>query len=241
MLQEDQLGRNEEDRDLKVREAEWVWSEMKDFVNQIQKYRLSYVTALFASIGWILGQLVNPQNSGTTLANIRQNAAVATIVLLVPVLNSLFFLLVMEAARQVQSLARYRFLLACELGGEPPVWRWELFKTTPEGSIRHWTNPSNIFLGVFALGTSVGAFIFVNPAVGNAWVNVVRWFSASFTVALAIAVLWAAWPRRYRNEVADRPSRTTYRSLKPEWVMGSEHSSAGSASSDARQAERALT
>jgi hypothetical protein len=147
-------------------------------------------------------------------------------------INGLFFLLVMEAARQVQSLARYRFLLSCELGSEPPVWRWELFKTTSEGSIRQWTNPLNVFLGLFAIGASVASFFFVNPAVGNPVVNVARWFSAAFTIALVIAVFSAGWVRRRQNEVADPPPAgreplgpqdrptvgVTYGSLRPKWA-----------------------
>ena len=139
----------------------------------------------------------------------------------------------MEAARQVQSLARYRFLLSCKLGGEPPIWRWELFKTTAEGSIRSWTNPSNIFVGFFALGTSLGAFVFVNPAVGDAVVNTVRWFSGLCVGGLVVTIGWAGWARRDQNEVADPPpidgtipgpehlpqaGGTTYDSLRPQWA-----------------------
>jgi hypothetical protein len=188
---------------------------MEDFVRQIQRYRLSYVTALFASVGWVVGQLVDPQNGTLTLRDIRQNPAIATVILLVPMINGLFFLLMMEAARQVQSFARYRFLLSCELGSEPPVWRWELFKTTSEGSIRQWTNPSNIFLGVFAVGASVGSFIFVNPAVGNRVVNAVRWSSVAFTIALVIAVLGAEWVRRRRMKSLIRPRRNWSHLVRP--------------------------
>lgn len=221
------------DRELILKEAEWVWSEMEDFVRQVQRYRLSYVTAVFASIGWILGQLVDRQNTTLDLNGLRRNSAVATVILLIPMINGLFFLLMMEAARQIQSLARYRFLLSCELGSKPPVWRWELFKATPEGSVRLWTNPSNIFLGLFAVGTSLGSFGFANPAVGDPIVNTVRWCSVVFTVALSAAVIGAGWPRRYQNDVAapppsagrllgpeDRPSEpgVFYDALRPTWA-----------------------
>src|SRR5262245_34086942 len=45
-------------RSLQLREAQWVWSEMEDFVRLIQRYRGLYVTAIFASIGWLLSQVV---------------------------------------------------------------------------------------------------------------------------------------------------------------------------------------
>lgn len=63
------------ERDLLLKEAEWVWSEMEDFVRQIQRYRLTYATALFVSIGWILGQLVEPSRATVTLASIRGNTS----------------------------------------------------------------------------------------------------------------------------------------------------------------------
>jgi hypothetical protein len=206
------------DRELLLIEAEWVWSEMEDFVRQIQRYRLTYVTALFASIGWVLGHLVDPANAAFSLDQIRANPAIASVILLIPMLNGLFFILVMESARQLQSLARYRFLLGCALEGVRPAWRWELFKLTKEGSIRSWTTPSNIFLGVFALFASIGAFLFVNPAVGNAVVNVLRWVSGTYTAALAVAVIWAGWTRRHENDVADEPIDTTYEALRPSWA-----------------------
>lgn len=192
---------------------------MEDFVRQIQRYRLAYATALFASIGWILGQLVDPSRATLTLDEIRARGPVAGVILLVPMLNGLFFILMMEAARQVQSLARYRFLLACRIGAGVPVWRWELFKATPEGSIRSWTNPSNIFIGVMAVFLSLGAFWFVGPAVAlYGSVRAMRWFSGIYTAALATSVIVAGWKRRTENEVADEPTGVTYRTLRPSWA-----------------------
>lgn len=214
---EPSAGAPRTERELLLKEADWVWSEMEDFVKQVQRYRLTYVTALFASIGWVLGQLVDPQNAALSLEEIRANPAIASVILLIPMLNGLFFILMMEAARQLQSLARYRFLLGCQIGDGLPVWRWELFTRTREGSIRSWTNPSNIFLGGFALAASIGTFFFINPAVGNPVVNILRWLSAIYTAALVAAAGRAGWTRRHENDVAAEPTDNTYASLRPTW------------------------
>jgi hypothetical protein len=206
------------DRELLLKESEWAWSEMEDFVRQVQRYRLSYATALFASLGWILGQLVDPTNQSLTLDAVRARGDIAGVILLVPMLNGLFFLLMMEAAMQVQSLARYRFLLGCALGKGAPVWRWEVFKLTPEGSIRPWTTPSNIFLAVLVLILTAGTFWFVQPsAASSREVAIFAWLSGTYTAALIVSIGVAGLKRRTQNDVADGIGEFSYASLLEEW------------------------
>jgi hypothetical protein len=172
---------------LLLKEAEWTWSEMEDFVRLVQRYRSLYVTALFVSIGWVLGQALgvapgtaDPASSQVTsqgaalpttevvLLRLRERPDIAAVLCIIPMLNAIFFLLMMEAARHLQSLARYRYLLGWKLAHNTgPIWRWELWKETREGSVRAWTNPSNVFLGLLALILTVGCFAFVFPAVNR--------------------------------------------------------------------------
>ena len=161
-------------RALQVREAQWVWSEMEDFVRLIQRYRGLYVTAIFASIGWLLGQVATsaravPQVAPSDLiVQLSTRVDVAAVLCIVPVLNSFFVALILEAQFHMQSLAQYRFLLARELGRNVgdvgPVWRWELWKQRPEGSIRPWTIPSNVAFGLTAILLPAGALWFAFPA-----------------------------------------------------------------------------
>jgi hypothetical protein len=158
-------------RELQLKEAEWVWSEMEDFVRLIQRYRGLSISAVFAAVGWLLGQAVaatraaNVQATPQTLLALRQRPDVAAVLCILPLLTTLFVILMLEAQFQMQSLARYRFLLGVTLGGGSPVWRWERWKETSEGSVRAYTNPSNVYLAVVALVLPVGALWFARPAV----------------------------------------------------------------------------
>jgi hypothetical protein len=173
-------------RAFQVREAQWVWSEMEDFVRLIQRYRSLYVTAIFVSIGWLLGQVATSARSGPQITpaqlivQLRSRVDVAAVLCLVPVLNSFFVALIFEAQFHMQSLAQYRFLLGRELGRSigdvGPVWRWELWKQRPEGSIRPWTIPSNVAFGLTAIVLPAGALWFAMPAVYAAHSKMLWWF-----------------------------------------------------------------
>ena len=204
------MPNHDERRELHKMEAEWVWQEMSDFVKLIQRYRSIYVTAVFVSIGWVLGQMVGGDASQPrTLESFRVRTDIAGVICAIPLLNVLFVMLMLEANAHIHSLARYRFLLGYEFGGNEPAWRWELWKTTREGTIRAWTNPSNVFFGLVAVATTAAALWFPLPAVRNGDSGLLRafWWTASlFTAALLIVVVVVGLIRVSQNNVADPPT-----------------------------------
>jgi hypothetical protein len=101
-------------QNMLVKEAEWIWSEMQDFIRLIQTYRVAYVTALFLSTGWVLGQAVtakieNGTSSDDFLKTFQERADIAVVVSIIPIVTVLFALLMLEATLHVQRLARYHF------------------------------------------------------------------------------------------------------------------------------------
>jgi hypothetical protein len=193
---------------------------MQDFVRLVQRYRGTYVTAIFVSVGWVLGQILGARPSDSsaggamllppeTLEQLRQRPDVAAVLCAIPLVNVLFVTLMLEANAQIQSLARYRFLLGVELGEGEPVWRWEIWKTLPEGSIRAWTNPSNVFFTLVAIALTIASLWFSAPAAWNHrglwWV----WFVALlFPISLLVVVTFVGVRRIRVNEVADPPTTT---------------------------------
>lgn len=116
-------------------------------------------------------------------------------------------MLMLEAYAQIQSLARYRFILGVELGNGEPGWRWELWRNTPEGSIRSWTNPTNVFSALVVIGLTVASLWFGAPA---AWNNTTIWWvwmiSLGFFLALIVVVITVGISRIKVNRVADQPT-----------------------------------
>jgi hypothetical protein len=161
---------------------------MQEFVRQIQRYRSTYVTAIFLSVGWVLGQMLGAATgSGTgatppvrpdTLDQLRQRPDIAVVLCVIPLVNVLFSMLMLEANAHIQSLARYRFLLGIELGAGSPAWRWEIWKTTREGSIRAWTNPLNVFFTLVAVTLTAAALWFSLPAAWNSRALWYMWLSS---------------------------------------------------------------
>lgn len=206
--------------DLLLKEAEWTHEELQSCLQLIQRYRATYLAAMFATIGWLLGQLI--QNGGATavsssLAVLRYREDIATVLCLIPLINSFFIVLILEAQFRLVSLARYRFVLGHELGARAPVWRWELWRETPEGSFRHWTNPSNFIFGVVALTIPTLSLWFGRPAaresdsalLGSAWIGSTLVFVATIAVTVYLAVT-----HRKTNHVA-RPIETRWSDLWP--------------------------
>jgi hypothetical protein len=188
-------------RAFQLREAQWVWSEMEDFVRLIQRYRGLYVTAIFASIGWLLGQVATTARAvpeiepAQLIVQLQNRVDIAAVLCIVPVLNSFFVALIFEAQFHMQSLAQYRFLLGRELGRTlddgGPVWLWELWKQRPEGSIRPWTIPSNVAFGLTALVLPSGALWFALPAVRSAR-SIMLWSFWGFSAATFVGMLLTA-------------------------------------------------
>jgi hypothetical protein len=193
-----------QDRELHLKEADWVFQEMTDFVKLIQRYRSLYITAIFAALGWLLGQITRSDQTVELTAVMRRTDVAAAVCGLAP-LNVLFFSLMMEAAAQVQSLARYRFLLGWRIAGRA-TWGWEIWKEG-EGSIRHWTNPTNIFFGVFGLIGTLLLLSFPIPALlkGDWPLNILYTLSLGFSVTLLFVVVRTGLKFRTRNVVAVPP------------------------------------
>ena len=201
-------------RELQLKEAEWVYEEMEDFVRLIQRYRGLFITAVFAAVGWLLGQALTAAppggtTPGATLIALRQRPDIAAVFCIVPLLNALFVVLMLEAQFQMQSLARYRFVLGAVLNDGTPVWQWERWKETREGSVRAWTNPSNIYFGLVAVTLPVAALWFAWPAVLLAGSGMLWTFwlgAAAISASLVVLVVVVGWRNRHKNRVA-RPIR----------------------------------
>lgn len=193
------------DRDLRLKEADWVYQEMEDFVKLTERYRALYITAIFAALGWLLGQITRSDET-ILITTVMNRGDVAAVVCALAPLNVLFFSLILEATAKVQSLARYRFLLGWTFGAYRPTWGWEIWKEG-EGSIRHWTNPTNGFFGVFGLLGTLLLLGFPIPAVMHGeWPLVLLYIiSVSFSTALLVVVAHLGWKNRRRNSVAHPP------------------------------------
>ncbi len=83
--------------ELQLAEADWVSNEHDEFIKLIQRYRSLYVTAIFVAFGWALGQILS--SPPTTLEGLRSRADIAAVLSVLPLINVLFALLMLEAMR----------------------------------------------------------------------------------------------------------------------------------------------
>src|SRR5258708_2546840 len=90
--------------ELQLAEAQWVTVEHDEFIKLIQRYRSLYVTALFLVFGWALGRVLG--SPATTLEEIRSRADVAAVLSVLPLINVLFALVMLEAHSHATNLAR---------------------------------------------------------------------------------------------------------------------------------------
>jgi hypothetical protein len=193
--------------DLQRMEAEWVSRELDEFVKLIQQYRNLYVTAIFAALGWALGQVLS--SPPTTLQALRSRQDVAAVLSAIPLINVLFSLLMLEAYAHVGNLARYRFILGLELGRGSPPWRWDLWRDTPGTSVvRSATSALNVFSVIVFLVFTGGALWFAFPAVRTTGWLWVLWGPAllAFLGLLAAALIVGIFRSRSRLSVTRPPS-----------------------------------
>jgi hypothetical protein len=188
------------DRELLLKEADWVHSEIEDFVRLIQRYRSLYVTALTASIGWLLGHALEPDYVQRVMT-LQSRPEISAALCLIPMLSCFFVALIFEAQFHMRSLARYRYLLGVELGCGKPAWGWEDWKKTSAGSVRSWNIPSNIFFGVAALAVPIGALVLAWPAAADkrSWLIWLWTGSASTFVLFVVIAIWVGVENFYVN------------------------------------------
>lgn len=191
-------------------EAEWVTRELEEFVKLIQRYRSLYLTAVFLAIGWVLSQALSSISSSSNHSSfdaLRFRQDIAAVLCVIPFVNVLFGLFMLEATAQIQALARYRFLLGFELGGNAPAWRWECWKSSKYGTIRAWTNPLNVFFTVSTVGLTVSVLWFSWPATSASTALAVFWWSGlSVNIIVAAVVGILAFKLRHQNFVAADPA-----------------------------------
>jgi hypothetical protein len=173
---------------LQLIEAEWVSNEHDEFIKMIQRYRSLYVTAIFLAFGWALGQVLSSQ--ATTLEALRSRTDVAAVLAILPLINVLFAMLMLEAHAHAADLARYRFLLGKALNDGSPPWRWNRWREKHKSSVlRRPTMILNIFSAVLFLFVVAGAFWFSVPALkGNSWLWVLWGPSLGIFIAFLMAV-----------------------------------------------------
>ena len=182
---------------LQFEEAKWVTTEHDEFIKLIQRYRNLYVTALFVAFGWALGQVLG--SPPTTLEALRARPDVAAVLSVLPLINVLFALLMLEAHSHAADLARYRFLLGMQLHHNEPPWRWNLWREKQKTSIlRQPTMFLNAFSAVLFLLLTVGALWFSYPALGASRWLWMLWGPSllifiSFLVMIGIVALY--WMR----------------------------------------------
>lgn len=174
---------------LQLIEAEWVSNEHDEFIKMIQRYRSLYVTAIFLAFGWALGQTLSSQ--ATTLEALRSRTDVAAVLSVLPLINVLFAMLMLEAHSHAADLARYRYVLgkALNTDGSPP-WRWNVWREKHKSSVlRKPTMILNIFSAVLFFFVVAGTFWFSLPALRqNRWLWVLWGPSLGIFVAFLIAV-----------------------------------------------------
>lgn len=198
--------------ELQQIEAEWVTRELGEFVKLIQRYRSLYLTAVFLAVGWVLSQAVATTSNSLTVPHLSFDALrwrpdIAAVLCVIPFVNALFGLLMLEASAQIQTLARYRFLLGFELGRNEPAWRWECWKSSRHGSIRSWTNPLNVLFAISTVSLTISVLWFSHPAIRASTALTVLWWSGlcvNVIVSFVIGIL--AFTLRHQNFVAADPS-----------------------------------
>jgi hypothetical protein len=207
--------------ELQQIEAEWVTRELEEFVKLIQRYRSLYLSAVFLAIGWVLSQAVATTTNAApvpplSLDALRLRPDIAAVLCVIPFVNTLFGLLMLEASAQIQTLARYRFLLGFELGGGQPAWRWECWKSSSHGSIRAWTNPLNMLFTVSTVGLTISVLWFSYPAIPGSKALALLWWSGLFVnTIVAFIVGTVAYKLRRQNFVAAKP-KVTWADLWPQ-------------------------
>jgi hypothetical protein len=204
-------------QDFQLKEAEWVWHEMGDTLRLIEQYKGLYVTAIFVSLGWLIGQVLSLSTStvGTvgnaqpfSLDLMRHRTDLGMLLTGVAVVNLLFMVLMLEAYTHMRSLARYRFILGCKLGKGVPVWRYERWKDTPEGSTRSWTNPLNLLFFFVSTLLTVAALWFPIPAIWNSssvFVKVIWGATGLLVISLTVSGILLGKRLRSRTAIADSP------------------------------------
>jgi hypothetical protein len=134
-------------------------------------------------------------------------------------LVGVYTLLTMEADRQIRCLARYRFLLSCKLGSQPPIWRWELFRRTEDGSSNRWTVPANVMVGLLTAALVVACFTLTWTAkAANHYIAALWWFSLCSIVGVIASMCIGGWGRWRQNAVADGLGEITYDTLLTIWA-----------------------
>lgn len=190
-------------------EAEWVTRELEESIKLTQQYRNLYLTTVIVAVGWVLGQAVSttPAVDGQmTLHALRGRPDIAAVLCVIPFVNVLFGLLMLEITAQIRTLARYRFLLGFELGGKMPMWRWECWKSSRYGSTRAWTNPLNVLFAVSTVGLTATVIWFSRPAThGSAALALIWWSGLLINVVAAVIVVILALKFRQKNFVAAEP------------------------------------
>jgi hypothetical protein len=154
-----------DDKALILLEAEWVSRDMQESIKLVQQYRGVYVTAVFLAFAWLLGQLIPESDTATgvsqqsleivqqqlDLISLRTRIDIALLLVGIAVISVLFTALIIEAYVNWRSLARYRIELGRQLGSGVPIWRYEFWKATTEGSTRAWTSTLNVLYFVFTI------------------------------------------------------------------------------------------
>lgn len=169
--------------DLQLAEAEWVTNEHDEFIKLIQRYRSLYVTAIFLAFGWVLGQMVGRPS---TLEELRSRTDIAALLSMLPLINVLFALLMLEAHAHAADLARYRFLLGIELGDGEAPWRWNIWREKRRSTIlRLPTMSLNMFSAALFLLLTGGTFWFSYPALGSS-----RWLWLLWGFALFVFIVF---------------------------------------------------
>lgn len=130
-------------------EGEWITAELAEVIKQIQHLRTIYVTALFVLSGWVLAKLLERPANTDPLATLNE-PEIAVVISLLPIINLLFFLLLLQANAEMQSLAKYRIILGCKLGNGEQVWRWPEWRRTTYEPVA-WAAIVNIAFGIVAL------------------------------------------------------------------------------------------
>ena len=190
-------------------EAEWITRELEEQIKLTQQYRNLYLTTILVAVGWVLGQAVgtSPAVEGQmTLQALRGRPDIAAVLCVIPFVNVLFGLLMLEITAQIHTLARYRFLLGFELGGNMPAWRWECWKSSRYGSTRAWTNPLNVLFAVSTVGLTASVIWFSRPAThGSGALALLWWSGLLINIAAAVIVGILAVKFRQKNFVAAKP------------------------------------
>jgi hypothetical protein len=178
-----QQSLSSEERDLMLREAQWIQEDAQDAWQYIRRLDVAYLLAMYGVIAWIVGKALEntltPENADPTLWAFRNRPDIGLAVSALPIVNSAFAILQLDAAVQWLAFTLQLGLLGIDLmpnltTKSEPRWTWRT-KAERMLTVRVWRRVVTTYLAVIANVVIVGMLWFVWPAAQRSTIVRAAW------------------------------------------------------------------